>query len=925
MSDDRYEIRSKIGQGGVGAVYRAFDRHLNREVAIKRVLAGGGYENQEEATEAMLKEATALCSVQHPHIVTVFDAGVDKDGPYVVMELLSGRTIDEMIERGILTMQDFREVAVQSQEALIAAQDLELVHRDIKPTNLMVTWLASGRFQVKLVDFGLAKFSPTPSLQTIDHGDAVFGSIHFMAPEQFERTPLDKRTDMYSLGCVYYYCLAGRYPFDGENAAQVMNAHLQNTVTHISELRPDLPAWMSDWVMWHISRPMNDRPSDARESLKSFLMSENNPEAGTPEVPLDPAAAVPLAGIPLVDTSTAPQPIQPPAGQAPSIHTAAQPVKATAAVPQAARPRLLIPGQTPAAPAPAPLAPAPIAPAPVALAPLEPVAPVIQVPAPAPEVAPAPVAPAAEIPAPPAPPAAPAPAATPLLTPTAPAPVAAVHAPPIPAAVPIAAPVQALSPQVTIPLSGAPAQPTAPVTPANPLLLAGATAPLVTQAPVAAAPYQAQAPQPGGLGIAPVALPFQKKGMSNAVKGMIAATLVAGLIVAAFIYAGKKGANDEIAELNAITAPFKDIENPPKEVPLTQGNVQLLLDNIVKPGTKEQGERETYFQALMIGKATDGSDISQMVASFAKDVPMDPGNRIKLFSVLGARGDDSALPHLIEFASKTDESSEGQAALNATKKMATTANFGSLLGIITNASNASVKSSARDVLSEAVRKSENPGDYANAIVGTYNNNTDEDTKVALLRLMGAAGGDEASDIIAKVLKGDNAKMKVAGAYALRYWPDDSQFDALFEYASGEENDRLRGEAFKACIDFLRDGPAIDDDDLSIYWNDVASIATGPTEQKQVIDSMISQDGAWADDILDYFVEEGDSDKIQFDAEKAKNRLADRKKRSNRSGNSSDEDEDEDEDEEEMDEEEEEESDEEEKPEDEEEEEDKEEE
>jgi hypothetical protein len=925
MSDDRYEIRSKIGQGGVGAVYRAFDRHLNREVAIKRVLAGGGYENQEEATEAMLKEATALCSVQHPHIVTVFDAGVDKDGPYVVMELLSGRTIDEMIERGILTMQDFREVAVQSQEALIAAQDLELVHRDIKPTNLMVTWLASGRFQVKLVDFGLAKFSPTPSLQTIDHGDAVFGSIHFMAPEQFERTPLDKRTDMYSLGCVYYYCLAGRYPFDGENAAQVMNAHLQNTVTHISELRPDLPAWMSDWVMWHISRPMNDRPSDARESLKSFLMSENNPEAGTPEVPLDPAAAVPLAGIPLVDTSTAPQPIQPPAGQAPSIHTAAQPVKATAAVPQAARPRLLIPGQTPAAPAPAPLAPAPIAPAPVALAPLEPVAPVIQVPAPAPEVAPAPVAPAAEIPAPPAPPAAPAPAATPLLTPTAPAPVAAVHAPPIPAAVPIAAPVQALSPQVTIPLSGAPAQPTAPVTPANPILLAGATAPLVTQAPVAAAPYQAQAPQPGGLGIAPVALPFQKKGMSNAVKGMIAATLVAGLIVAAFIYAGKKGANDEIAELNAITAPFKDIENPPKEVPLTQGNVQLLLDNIVKPGTKEQGERETYFQALMIGKATDGSDISQMVASFAKDVPMDPGNRIKLFSVLGARGDDSALPHLIEFASKTDESSEGQAALNATKKMATTANFGSLLGIITNASNASVKSSARDVLSEAVRKSENPGDYANAIVGTYNNNTDEDTKVALLRLMGAAGGDEASDIIAKVLKGDNAKMKVAGAYALRYWPDDSQFDALFEYASGEENDRLRGEAFKACIDFLRDGPAIDDDDLSIYWNDVASIATGPTEQKQVIDSMISQDGAWADDILDYFVEEGDSDKIQFDAEKAKNRLADRKKRSNRSGNSSDEDEDEDEDEEEMDEEEEEESDEEEKPEDEEEEEDKEEE
>ena len=156
---------------------------------------------------------------------------MDSDGPYVVMELLSGRTLDEMVERGTLTYDDFREVALQSQEALIAAQDLDLVHRDIKPTNMMVTWLPSGRFQVKLVDFGLAKFSPQPSLQTIDHGDSVFGSIYFMAPEQFERTPLDQRTDMYSLGCVYYYCLTGQHPFDGETAPLVMTAHLQNRVT----------------------------------------------------------------------------------------------------------------------------------------------------------------------------------------------------------------------------------------------------------------------------------------------------------------------------------------------------------------------------------------------------------------------------------------------------------------------------------------------------------------------------------------------------------------------------------------------------------------------------------------------------------------------------------------------------------------------
>ncbi|MCH1509891.1 MAG: protein kinase [Akkermansiaceae bacterium] len=348
MSDDRYEIRSKIGQGGVGAVYRAFDRHLNREVAIKRVLPEGGYENQEEATKAMLNEAASLCSVQHPNIVTVFDAGIDNDGPYVVMELLSGRTIDEMVDRGTLTYQDFREVALQSQEALIAAQDLDLVHRDIKPTNVMVTWLPSGRFQVKLVDFGLAKFSPKPSPQTIDHGDSVLGSIHFMAPEQFERTPLDKRTDMYSMGCVYYYTLAGVYPFDGETAPQVMNAHLQHQIKPLQEHRPDLPGWLCQWVMWHLARQIEERPRDARESLKLFLMSDNNPENPASQIPLvstptqnaAPQMNVPSAApvitptspvIPHVtgpvNTATAPQPILPPEGSAPSIHTEAQMVK----------------------------------------------------------------------------------------------------------------------------------------------------------------------------------------------------------------------------------------------------------------------------------------------------------------------------------------------------------------------------------------------------------------------------------------------------------------------------------------------------------------------------------------------------------------------------------------------------------------------
>jgi len=332
MSADRYEIRGKIGQGGVGAVYRAYDTQLRREVAMKRVLQDGDM-NSEDATANLLKEATALSSVQHPHIVTVYDAGIDNEGPYVVMELINGKTLDEMVERGTLTYEDFKEVAVQSQEAMIAAQDLDLVHRDLKPSNVMVSWLPSGRFQVKIVDFGLAKFSAKPSLQTIDHGDAVFGSIFFMAPEQFERTPLDRRTDMYSLGAMYYYALSGDYPFNGDTAPQVMAAHLQNKVKPLAEVRPDLPPWLCDWVMWHIRRDMTDRPESARVALEHFLAHDSAHTMSVSASQATVAAAQPAAPAQqaAVSGNTAPQPILSPTGQI-NPHTATQPL-ATAAQP----------------------------------------------------------------------------------------------------------------------------------------------------------------------------------------------------------------------------------------------------------------------------------------------------------------------------------------------------------------------------------------------------------------------------------------------------------------------------------------------------------------------------------------------------------------------------------------------------------------
>jgi len=289
---DRYEIREQIGKGGLGAVYKAFDNQLHREVAMKRVLTTeqGSEDEVEAAANNLIAEAQTLSSLNHPNIVTVFDIGRDDEGGFVVMELLKGETLDETVERGVLTQDDFIEVVHQTMEALIAAQASDVLHRDLKPTNVMVIWQPSGKFQTKILDFGLAKFSKTPSVQTMDQEDAVMGSIYFMAPEQFERAHLDARSDLYQIGCVYYHALTGQYPFRGETGPQVMHAHLQHQVTLLDKLRPDLSPSICQWVMWLINRDMENRPASAKDALERF---PKNPE---------PPGEVVLQAIPVEET-----------------------------------------------------------------------------------------------------------------------------------------------------------------------------------------------------------------------------------------------------------------------------------------------------------------------------------------------------------------------------------------------------------------------------------------------------------------------------------------------------------------------------------------------------------------------------------------------------------------------------------------------
>ncbi|MBL9152498.1 MAG: serine/threonine protein kinase [Verrucomicrobiales bacterium] len=353
---DRYEIKGKIARGGIGAIYRAFDTVMGREVAIKRLLPLEETHLNEAQDDSLKREAAALARFQHPNIVTIYAFESDSDGPYVVMELVEGETLKEAVERAALPVEDFAELAQQLLDPLVAARELNLLHRDIKPANIMLTWLASGRFQVKVLDFGLAKFSQQPSLQTLDQTGSFLGSIDYLAPEQLELHPLDQRTDLYSLGCVLYFALAQRPPFEGDNAARTMQNHLSHRVTPLGEIRDDVPAAIAGWVMRLISRQPADRPADALAALREFEKALRGESLDEPEaipvailLPDDPEPAPAMVAEP-AKPRTAPQvrprttphvPATPRKGSAPVLArpavTGSSPVKGTASKSQTDR------------------------------------------------------------------------------------------------------------------------------------------------------------------------------------------------------------------------------------------------------------------------------------------------------------------------------------------------------------------------------------------------------------------------------------------------------------------------------------------------------------------------------------------------------------------------------------------------------------
>ena len=236
-----YRILQKIGSGGMGVVYEAEDIRLGRHVALK--FLSEKVVQAREALARFMREARALSALHHPNICAIYEIEEHDGQPVIVMELLEGRSLKEVLRDGPLSADILRELANQLADALDAAHSKGIIHRDIKPGNIVV----NGRGQAKILDFGLAKFTSPHSLLVGDGDEALTrmgvhpGTAAYMSPEQVRGEELDARSDLFSLGVVLYEAATGKRPFTGKNAVLVMNAVLKDAPAPPNELNPSLP------------------------------------------------------------------------------------------------------------------------------------------------------------------------------------------------------------------------------------------------------------------------------------------------------------------------------------------------------------------------------------------------------------------------------------------------------------------------------------------------------------------------------------------------------------------------------------------------------------------------------------------------------------------------------------------------------------
>ena len=270
-----YRLGALLGSGGMGEVYRARDARLNREVAIK--ILSEVFASDADRLRRFQTEARSVGALNHPNILTVFDAGFEGDRPYLVTELLQGESLRERLRGGRLPRQKAIEYARQTAAGLAAAHAKGIVHRDIKPENLFIT--TDGR--LKILDFGLAKSWSEQPLDTsatrsqITAAGSIMGTASYMSPEQALGKPVDSRSDLFSLGSVLYEMLTGRRPFEGDNAIAVMHGILKDDPPELRALLPDIPPALERVVRRCLEKAPEERFQSAGElvfALETLLL-----------------------------------------------------------------------------------------------------------------------------------------------------------------------------------------------------------------------------------------------------------------------------------------------------------------------------------------------------------------------------------------------------------------------------------------------------------------------------------------------------------------------------------------------------------------------------------------------------------------------------------------------------------------------------
>ncbi|HET7011789.1 MAG TPA: protein kinase [Anaerolineales bacterium] len=283
---DRYRLEAELGRGGMGTVVRARDTVLDRPVAVKTLAASS---LGEEARGRLLAEARAAARLNHPNIVSLYDAGETKGDGYIVMELVEGRSLHD---RPPESLDKALDVARQICQALAHAHAAGIVHRDLKPENVIVT--DDGR--VKLFDFGLAR--PIASRLTAEGG--ISGTVFYLAPEQAMGKAVDVRADLYSLGVMLYEMSTGRLPFMADDPLAVVTQHLHAPVVRPRTLRPDLPPALDRLIVSLLAKQPEDRPGDAMAVDRVLAEIQQGAPAGEPaggeEVRIDQLARGRLIG-----------------------------------------------------------------------------------------------------------------------------------------------------------------------------------------------------------------------------------------------------------------------------------------------------------------------------------------------------------------------------------------------------------------------------------------------------------------------------------------------------------------------------------------------------------------------------------------------------------------------------------------------------